>query len=402
MASAASNGISNLTLALATKFKQDSNHAASFATDSAKGAAVVPSNHRTHPGLLTPPNSISPIIPPQLSSNNHHQPPHSVDSDVDLQDAVDHAKHQDQPHCGDPSSYHALTDLDRQESEGAITPAVLAEHHLPSILLGNGPIPIRYITGCLTQSLPGFASIPPAKARRIIVSALEGRYHGGTDREVVYDKVGWGRWEARMKGQSVPETRRPSLAHRNVSPPASVASSTAVSNVMSTGRRDVSGSNSWFGDSVMTPPAEDMDMAEHEAEKMSLDGDEGTDFEEEPASEDAEETEEEDWAAIGAEALRNGYYSKSVAGKNPRHHHKHCHHPKPTKLSSRHDKTHHHLHFARSAPPHPPYPYDRRSSYAHSRHPKPSKSVYIDSSNIAEQNAQERAAAEALLRLVSM
>ncbi|KAL9094488.1 MAG: hypothetical protein Q9165_003338 [Trypethelium subeluteriae] len=395
MAPTVSTGISNLSLALAAKSKPASTTFIHLSAESDKGLGA--SNDHGRAGLLTPPNSISPIIPPHFSNTAHTEPPVSVDSDVDLQDAVDHAKQQDQPHRGTILSHGALADLDRQASDGAITPAVLSEHHLPGILLGNGPVPIRYITGCLTQSLPGFGSIPPAKARRIIVSALEGRYHGGSDREVIYDKVGWGRWEARMKGQPAPDARRQAFDHGNVSPPASVDSSTLASNTVWAGKRNVTNSSSWLRDSVMTPPAEDMDMAEHEADKMSLDGDGGSDFEEEPATEDDEETEEEDWAAIGADALRNGYYSKAGARRNYRHHHNHAHHAKSTKPSSRHDKT-----IARSAPSQPSHPYERRSSHAHQRHHKSSKHVYIDSSNIAKQNAQERAAAEALLRMVSM
>ena len=400
MASTASTGISNLTLALTAKPMAESGNSSYLSAGAAKIVGIAsPSDHGSA-GLLTPPNSISPIITPQLAKHNPPQPSISVDSDVDLQDAVDHAKLQDQPHRDSIFPHNGLTDLDRQESEGAITPAILAEHHLPGILLGNGPVPIRYITGHLIQSLPGFGSIPPAKARRIIVSALEARYHGGIDREVIYDKVGWGRWEARMKGQPAPDTRRQGLDHGNVSPPASVVSSSMASNPIHTKKGGAIGGNSWFGGSVMTPPAEDMDMAEHEADKMSLDGNEGSDFEEEPTNEDEDETEEEDWAAIGADALRNGHHVKSGIGKNHGQHHKHGHHEKSTKLSLPHDGTH--THIARSAPSHQSHPHDRRPSRAHPRHHKSSKIVHIDSSNIAEQNAQERAAAEALLRMVSM
>ena len=395
MAPAASIGISNLSLALAAKSKPDSG-------DSAQDVGIVPSNDSGRAGLLTPPNSISPIIPPQLSDKHDFQSHNSVDSDVDLQDAVEHAKQQDQPHRSGTLAHNPLTDLDRQEMEGAITPAVVAEHHLPGILLGNGPVPIRYITSCLIQSLPGFGSIPPAKARRIIVSALEGRYHGGTEREVVYDKVGWGRWEARIKGQPVLDVRLQGPGHGNVSPPASVDSSTIANNPIWFEKKDAADRNPWFGDTVMTPPAEDMDMAEHEAEKMSLDGDRDSDSEAEPASEDEEATEEEDWATIGAEALRSGHYARPGFAKTNHHryNYKHDHHMKSNKSSSRHDKGHHHI--SRSVPSHQSRPYERPPLHGHPRHHKSSKIVYIDSSNIDQQNAQERAAAEALLRMVSM
>ena len=75
-----------------------------------------------------------------------------------------------------PLSRGALSGLD---ASNAITPAMLAKHHLPGIMLGNGPRPIRYVMGELTQSVPGFSRIPPAKARRLVVAALESRDGGG-------------------------------------------------------------------------------------------------------------------------------------------------------------------------------------------------------------------------------
>ena len=65
------------------------------------------------------------------------------------------------------------------------------------------PLAIRHIMGYLATSVPGFAAIPPTKARRLVVASLErsggdpGLPHGG----VVFEKVGWGRWDARRRGQ---------------------------------------------------------------------------------------------------------------------------------------------------------------------------------------------------------
>jgi hypothetical protein len=79
---------------------------------------------------------------------------------------------------------------------GSITPTLLAKHHLPKIL-NNGPLDIRHIIGYLTISIPEFSSIQPAKARRLVVEALEGCGGGdrsGLKRDVKFEKVGWERW----------------------------------------------------------------------------------------------------------------------------------------------------------------------------------------------------------------
>ncbi|RPB28345.1 hypothetical protein L211DRAFT_751284, partial [Terfezia boudieri ATCC MYA-4762] len=76
----------------------------------------------------------------------------------------------------------------------AITPSLLAKHYLPGILLQHGPLAIRHLTAYLIASIPGFSNIPPAKQRRLVVGALEA---GGVNGDVIFEKVGWGRWDAR-------------------------------------------------------------------------------------------------------------------------------------------------------------------------------------------------------------
>lgn len=273
-----------------------------------------------HNGMLpTPPNSISPNLPAHAFKSDA-RPPASppavspqVDSDIDLQDAVEHENSQDQPqHALNAEALDSLGDLD---SAGAITPAMLAKHHLPNILLVNGPLAIRHILGYLTTSVPGFSRIAGAKARRLVVAALEGRGSGGEGGglrgDVEFEKVGWGRWDARKRGQ--PSRNRP---RNNISPAYSQAG------VPIPGRRIVSqGSSDNLGtshaDSAVFSHSEmeygeNEDVSRHEADKMSLDGDDFCYASSSPASDEpdmdgdvaSDATDEEDWASIGAEALR--------------------------------------------------------------------------------------------------
>lgn len=275
--------------------------------------------------------------------------PIHVDSDIDLQDAVDHAKSQDQPqhNFGVSENIAGAAELD---AVGAITPGLLAKHHLPEILLAHGPLAIRHVMGYLTTSVPGFSRIPPAKARRLVVAALEGRCSGGEgagiNGDVEFEKVGWGRWDAKLKGHPARDGNKAhqqgSLSMGNLSPPASVPSSYTGGGVEIPGKGNwQSGDNSgrpgtsMNGDSVGLSYDEEMDyighqenltMLEHEADKMSLDGDESCSSSEAPddgaiLDEDiGDVTDEEDWANIGAAALRQGSYPTATlgGGRNPK------------------------------------------------------------------------------------
>ncbi|KAJ5085843.1 hypothetical protein N7532_010614 [Penicillium argentinense] len=275
--------------------------------------------------LPTPPNSISPTLPPQAFKHRAALSPGSLlstvpqlDSDIDLQDAVEHAISQNQTHeHAQPQS--ATLDLD---STGAITPAMLARYHLPDILLSQGPLAIRHVMGHLTTSVPGFSRIPPAKARRLVVAALEGRGNGGEagglDGDVIFEKIGWGRWDARRRGEPVRE-RSLNMS----SPPSSIAESFPQRGLQIEGRNNdrryscatgiESAAFSYTEDYGMP---EDLDMLEHEADKMSLDGEDGREFcssseapDEMQDDDEGTDTDEEDWAQIGADALRARSYN---------------------------------------------------------------------------------------------
>ncbi|KAI9775927.1 MAG: DNA-binding proteins Bright/BRCAA1/RBP1 and proteins containing BRIGHT domain [Geoglossum umbratile] len=303
----------------------------SFAAATANSLPV----HQQAQMLPTPPNSISPSLPPHAFK--FRSPASQVDSDIDLQDEANGSQHHDavRPQHGFTIASNE-PDAAGLDAAGAITPALLAKHHLSEILLAHGPLAIRHIMGYLTTSVPGFSRIPPAKARRLVVGALEGRGNGGEGVEfngdVLFEKVGWGRWDARIKGQPPRENRgiqQSSLVDGDPSPPASVPSSYSADGLpipggaawMDRGRADQP-STSWAGDSAVFSHDDDMDptyheditMLEHEADKMSLDGDESCSSSEAPddglvLEEELDDvTDDEDWAQIGAAALRQGSF----------------------------------------------------------------------------------------------
>lgn len=280
-----------------------------------RSAFIADGDSSRRPALLpTPPNSISPTLPPQAFKRRENlpgSPPFATsqfDSDIDLGDAAQHAVSRGQH-------------LSPGDSAGAITPEMLAQYHLPGIMLQHGPLAIRHIMGYLTTSVPGFSRIAPAKSRRLVVAALESR--GNCDKgssaedAIVFEKVGWGRWDARRRGEPLRDAQ-----HLNLSPPSSLSNSFPQNAMQIPTQRD---SRQPYGSSVTGDSAvfsyterdyvghDDVSMLEHEADKMSLDGDEHEycSSSEAPDDEIADEdwgeedvTDEEDWAQIGAAALR--------------------------------------------------------------------------------------------------
>lgn len=260
---------------------------------------AVPGKKHRGDMLPTPPHSLSPNLPP-----TNRRP---SDSDIDLKDA---------PAENNALNAEALDRLGDLDSVGAITPGLLAKHHLPDILLSHGPLAIRHIMGYLTTSVPGFSRITSAKARRLVVAALEGRGSGtegaGTNGDVIFEKVGWGRWDARLSGQPA----RDRSSH-TITPPGSLPNS--YSHALQVPQRSQHSGSEALGTSLTATSAafshseadyDDQDMLEHEADKMSLDGNDDAYASSVPGEDididlgEGDVTEDEDWQSIGAEALR--------------------------------------------------------------------------------------------------
>ncbi|KAF2824636.1 hypothetical protein CC86DRAFT_295906 [Ophiobolus disseminans] len=284
MAAIAQKPLSSITAALAAQ---------------ATGIPIHDGSHSTRT-LPTPPSSISPTLPahkrrPLPMAGRLHTPEEAMD--IDLQDAVEHAAAQDQPSA---LSKEALAGLDATRQ---ITAVMLAKHYLPDIIVGHGAMPIREMMAHLTQSVPGFSGLPPAKARRLVVAALEHRAGGGLHGEVKFEKVGWGRWSVAGSGSSA-RGMPIGGSRQGATPPASVGSAAGLQVPKTRGGRDVY-SGSWAAGSWSPHrTGEDEEMAD----QMSLDGD-STDADsasdmdlEEDLNDD---TDEEDWSAMGPGALRD-------------------------------------------------------------------------------------------------
>lgn len=285
-----------------------------FTAVAARGVPVT----RSHPHTLpTPPNSISPGLAPQglraqlLKANLEPTVP-----DLDLHDADDNAQFDTATHSG--------LDSPPDDAAGPLTPVMLAKFHLPDILLNHGPLAIRHITGYLTTSVPGFAGIPPAKARRLVVGALEGRGSGGelggVNGDVVFEKVGWGRWDARRRGQ--PSRDATSQVDPGASSPYLSGIPIMGGATWSNERTRITGASSSRDNSpVFSHDDRGFFMHDDGADNMSLDGSGSASCSEAPDDmpmDDPDDvTDEEDWAAIGAAGLRAASNSYANSGGWP-------------------------------------------------------------------------------------
>lgn len=257
---------------------------------------------RTQPlDLPTPPNSIPPSLTAHgLKDQLHKAHLDPIDSDLDLQSN---------------GSRRSVS----PDASGAITCNLLAKYHLPEILLNHGPLAIRHIMGYLTTSVPGFSGIPPAKARRLVVGALEGRggEGGGVDGDVEFEKVGWGRWDASRRGHA--GRGRKSTPPRGPGIP--------ISKVGRRRSQDRLKANALSSDSYRFSH-DDYDTLQRimgdDADNMSMDGSASASCSEAPEddvmmNDDPEDmTDDEDWAAMGAAALRAESYPNMAAAQSSR------------------------------------------------------------------------------------
>ncbi|KAI0995519.1 hypothetical protein K3495_g12659 [Podosphaera aphanis] len=280
--------------------------------------------------LPTPPNSVSTSLP-KFGSNSYETS--SITAQLALEGLEPYVNIRN--HCSSSRKVRNDDDRDRSSRSDAIrdiTPALLAQHHLPNILLEHGPLAICHIMGFLTIDVPGFSRIPPTKARRLVVSALKARSstdNGGASNDgVIFEKVGRGRWEAKSKGCA---STYPS---GNQQPLSLITSALSLENLVKADKEQrrldrtrlntpssiqTDDSNLLQYDDEVDVHIDDVAMMRNDTDKMSIDGDEVCSFSESEddgimSDEFADMTDDEDWAALGAAALRAASYSMS----NPR------------------------------------------------------------------------------------
>jgi Putative Sin3 binding protein len=142
----------------------------------------------------------------------------------------------------------------------------LAEIYLSALLSATpGALPIRRINAHLVEMVPSFAALPPPKQRRLVVKALEGR------KGELFEKVSWGTWSY--------------IGHNSPNTAASAPGNMSFQHVKK-----------------MHKKSEKMEDPSYPV-LFSFDNDMDSSSEESDWSAGDDDTDEEDWRAIGAAGI---------------------------------------------------------------------------------------------------
>lgn len=89
--------------------------------------------------------------------------------------------------------------LSTSSPEGIAAASEITPNRIANILLKEGPLPIRHLTGHLIQQVPAFGNLSLSKQRRLIMASLES---GDLVTGCIFEKIGWGQWEAKVVGKA--------------------------------------------------------------------------------------------------------------------------------------------------------------------------------------------------------
>ncbi|TID29496.1 hypothetical protein CANINC_001891 [Pichia inconspicua] len=98
--------------------------------------------------------------------------------------------------------------------EGIAAASQITPNRIAKILLKEGPLPIRHLTGHLIDQVPVFGNLSLSKQRRLIMAALES---GDIDTGCIFEKIGWGQWEAKTVGIEIVKMKIESSNNNNQS-----------------------------------------------------------------------------------------------------------------------------------------------------------------------------------------
>lgn len=90
---------------------------------------------------------------------------------------------------------HGPKPISTSSPAGLAAAQMVTPGKLSRLLLEKGPLAIRHITQALGNEIPSFKDLSSSKQRRLIMSAMEG---GDREGSVVFEKIGWGQWSAKV------------------------------------------------------------------------------------------------------------------------------------------------------------------------------------------------------------
>lgn len=94
--------------------------------------------------------------------------------------------------------------LSTSSPEGIAAAAAITPNRVANILIKEGPLPIRHLTGHLIEQVPAFGHLSLSKQRRLIMASLES---GDLATGCIFEKIGWGQWQAKVVGKDIVKSK---------------------------------------------------------------------------------------------------------------------------------------------------------------------------------------------------
>lgn len=143
--------------------------------------------------------------------------------------------------------------LSTSSPEGIAAASQITPNRIANILISQGPLPIRHLTGHLIQQVPAFGNLSLSKQRRLIMSALES---GDLITGCIFEKIGWGQWEAKIVGVELVKAKIKS----------------SINNLNNTNNSTTNGAsiNNSSTSNTITSSLNDVDMIDMQNEQPSL------------------------------------------------------------------------------------------------------------------------------------
>ena len=153
----------------------------------------LPLSSNSYSASLSPPHNDTNTV------NSLSPPPQAEADDAFAAAAAAKAKQKRKP-ARKLSSNEEKILLSTSSPEGIAAASQITPNRIANILLKEGPLPIRHLTGYLIQQVPAFGNLSLSKQRRLIMAALE---PGDIITGCVFEKIGWGQWEAKIMGKEL-------------------------------------------------------------------------------------------------------------------------------------------------------------------------------------------------------
>lgn len=145
-------------------------------------------------------STVKSLSPPVMEQPNDSNNTASTETMVDNYDPSSTFKSKSKKKSNRKNSNDEKILLSTSSPEGIAAASQITPNRIANILIKEGPLPIRHLTGHLVKQVPAFGNLSLSKQRRLIMAALES---GDLITGCIFEKIGWGQWEAKIVGKDL-------------------------------------------------------------------------------------------------------------------------------------------------------------------------------------------------------